>query len=301
MKPGRKITQGFFAKITVMKSFLKRFILIAIFLLSSSIQAELLDSQLLPSLGNVKYHELKSTQLKRSFHIFVDLPEDYASSDENYPTIYLLDGGITFPLLAAYHRYLRLGDEVPAAIVVGITYGGATFEQGNMRSTDFTAAAEERDFWGGAPVFQSVLRNELLPMIESNYRSDPQRRVIFGQSIAGQFVLYTALTQPELFYAHIASNPALHRNLPFYLQWQGESDMPDKVSHLFVGNGELNDPRFHLPAMEWVTHWQDISTKPWLLETRVFADQTHFSAAPESFRQGLKWLTVVSGSRKKNN
>jgi predicted alpha/beta superfamily hydrolase len=41
------------------------------------------------------------------------------------------------------------------------------------------------------------------------------------QGLGGQFVLYTALTRPDLFWGHIASNPALHRNLPFYPENHG--------------------------------------------------------------------------------
>jgi hypothetical protein len=166
-----------------------------------------LDTNLLQSLGDVKYHELKSVQLKRSFHIFVDLPEDYRDSGQDYPTIYLLDGGNTFPLMAAHHHYLRFGNEAPAAILVGISYGADTFKEGNWRSTDYTAPSEERDFWGGASVFQALLEDQLLPMIEAAYRSDPARRIVFGHSLGGQFVLFNALSKPGLFFGHIASNP----------------------------------------------------------------------------------------------
>jgi len=252
--------------------------------------AENLDSQLLQSLGGVKYHELVSAKLDRSFYIFVDLPENYSSSKESYPTVYLLDGGITFPLLASYQHYLRFGDETPAAILVGISYGADTFEKGNLRSTDFTAPSQEREFWGGAQAFQQVLEHELIPLIEKNYRTDPSSRVLFGQSLGGQYVLYNALTKPELFFGHIASNPALHRNLPFFLKWQGQNAIPTSASHVFVSSGEYDDPRFREPALAWIKQWQSSPTKPWRLETRTLKGQSHFSAAPEAFRQGLNWL-----------
>ena len=252
--------------------------------------ADSLDTRLLQSLGEVKYHQLESTQLKRSFHVFVDLPEDYLDSDQSYPAIYLLDGGNTFPLMAAYHHYLRFGDETPRAILVGISYGADTFKEGNWRSTDYTAPSEEREFWGGAAIFQKVLQDELLPLIESVYRADPARRIIFGHSLGGQFVLFNAVTKPELFSGHIASNPALHRNLPFFLNWQGENDMPVQISKVFVSSGEFDDPVFREPTLEWVAHWQAITPRPWFLEAHTLAGQTHLSAAPEAFRQGMDWL-----------
>jgi len=268
------------------------YILLIVMLLLSSLdsRAESLESDLLQSLGEVDYHKLDSTLLGRPFHIFIDLPEDYQSSGQNYPTVYLLDGGNTFPLMAAYHHYLRFGGESPAVILVGISYGADTFKEGNWRSTDFTAPSEERDFWGGASVFQSVLEDELLPLVENGYRSDRKKRILFGHSLGGQFVLFNALTKPELFFGHIASNPALHRNLPFFLSWHGGKEITKPPSRVFVSSGEFDDPRFREPAMEWITHWQKVSPQPWVLETRTLAGQTHLSAPPEAFRQGLGWL-----------
>ncbi|MEJ2534588.1 MAG: alpha/beta hydrolase-fold protein, partial [Gammaproteobacteria bacterium] len=194
-----------------------------------------------------------------------------------------------------YH-YLHLGKELPSLILVGISYGATRFRDGNMRSTDFTAPADDRDFWGGAGEFQAVLREELIPLVESRYRADPERRVLFGQSLGGQFVLYTALTEPELFHGRIASNPALHRNLDFFLEWRGSRPAPEGASRLFVASGALDAPRFREPALAWRDHWAT-RERPWTLEFRTLEGQTHFSAAAEAFTQGMKWLLAppVSG------
>jgi predicted alpha/beta superfamily hydrolase len=280
-----KINNGFK---TAMKHRYTLFLTFIFIVLTGSATAENLDTGLLHSLGEVKYHELQSCTLKRAFHIFVDLPKDYAESGETYPTIYLLDGDITFPLMAGYHHYLRSDNETPAAILVGISYGAETFEEGNKRSTDYTAPTDEREYWGGAANFQIMLSDELMPLIENTYRSDPTRRVIFGQSIGGQFVLFTAFTRPELFHGHIASNPALHRNLPFFLEWHSDKKTPAN-SRVYVSSGELDDPRFREPALKWIDYWQNQDSRPWALKTQTLAGQTHFSAAPEAFRQGLAW------------
>lgn len=252
--------------------------------------ADTLDPQLLQSLGDVKYHELKPKSLGRPLHIFVDLPEKYHESDASYPTIYLLDGGNTFPLMAAHHHYLRFGDEAPAAILVGISYGADTFKEGNYRQTDFTAPWSERSFWGGAAVFQSVLEEELLPLIETAYRSDPSRRVLFGHSLGGQFVLFNALTRPELFYGHIASNPAINRNLPFFLEWHGPEAPGRPLSRVFVASSEFDDPGIRKATLDWVAHWQAVKPSPWTLEFRTLPGQSHLSSTPEAFRLGLDWL-----------
>ena len=239
-------------------------------------------------LGTAEYHEVASGTIGRKFSVWVSLPRGYdAESADQYPTLYVLDGGGLFPLVTSYSAYLRFGDEFPAAIIVGVGYPGQTFEEGNYRSTDYTAPSNERDYWGGASGFQNFLATTLMPFIEATYRSDPERRVIFGQSIGGQFVLYTAQTRPDLFWGHIASNPALHRNLEFFLDTvPGEKS----GSKLFVASAEFDDALYKEPARAWIAHWQAVGDKPWALEVVELKGHNHMSAPPASLRQGMRWL-----------
>ncbi len=270
---------------------LSNLLLSAAALLALNAAAEPVTTEYLQSFGDSRYETVESTVIGREFHIFVRLPEGYGdSADMRYPTIYVLDGGSLFPLLASYYWYLDLGKEVPDAIVVGISYGSDTFEGGNYRGTDFTAPSVERDHWGGASNFQAFLSEELFPIIEKKYRSRPDRRVVFGHSLGGQFVLYTALTDPDLFWGHIASNPALHRNLSFFLERHSETNSESK---LFVASGSMDDATFRGPALEWIEHWSRNEDRPWQLETRTLDGHTHFSAAPASFRSGMAWLFAV--------
>jgi len=248
------------------------------------------ETDFLQGLGDVRYHLSQSKVIGRDFHIFVMLPDGYAESAHDYPTIYLLDGGNLFPMLTPYYRYLNFGREIPDAIIVGISYGNDDFELGNFRSTDYTAPSSEREYWGGAGAFQAYLSGELLPFVESRYRSDSNRRVIFGQSIGGQFVIYTALTKPGLFWGHIASNPAMHRNLPFFLQSHDDGPTANARSSLFIGSGSLDEPVFKEPLQRWIAHWTAATDRPWQLNVVSLEGHTHMSAPPASFRQGMRWL-----------
>lgn len=271
---------------------MKTIISLAILLITLlSEQSRAVDTSYLQGLGDTRYHHVESEAVGRGYHIYVMVPSGYDETDDRkYPTVYLLDGGGLFPMMTAYYRYLNFGEEIPDAIIVGISYGGDTVEEGNYRSTDYTAPSEERDYWGGAENFQIFLSDELFPIVENAYASDTDRRVIFGQSIGGQFVLYTALTKPNLFWGHIASNPALHRNLSFYLQQHGEPDPGRETSRLFVGDGTLNDARFREPAMKWMAHWSGADNKPWAFKAVDLEGHSHMSAPPASFRMGMYWL-----------
>ena len=247
------------------------------------------DFRFLYSLSESKYHEIKYDALDQSYHIYVMLPDTFEKG-KTYPTVYLLDGGITYPLLSSFYNYVRYGEELPPLIIVGISYGTDDWQQGNMRSRDFTASSTEKSFWGGAPEFQKFLTSKLIPFIETNYPSDSDQRIIFGQSLGGQFVLYTAQTKPNLFMGYIASNPALHRNLDFFLETKPKQINTEKLPRLFVSSGSHDDVRFRQPALEWFQFWNGQKSLPWTLKTTTLEGQTHFSAAPTAFHQGLRWI-----------
>lgn len=247
------------------------------------------EYQYLQALGDTRYHVVESSFTGQRYHLFVRLPEGYEDSKESYPVVYLLDGGWLYPLVAGYYKYLKEGDEVPSMIIVGISYGTDDFRQGNNRSTDYTAASPEREHWGGAARFQQTLASEVLPLIESTYRARKDRRILFGQSIGGQFVLYAALTEPQLFWGYIASNPALHRNLPYFLDRHDDPEM-SVDARVFVASGSDDDATFREPALQWMRHWTSTESPPWPLCAADLAGHSHFSAAPAAFRAGIRWL-----------
>lgn len=243
------------------------------------------------SLDNTHRHVVESAAAGRSYNVFVGVPAGYdAAEDRRYPTVYVLDGGELYPLFVSYAHYLHSGEEIPEVIVVGISYGTRDWRQGNNRSQDFTAPAAGQDHWGGAEAFQRFLSNELMPMIEAEYQSDPGQRILFGQSLGGQFVLRAAQSEPDLFAGYIASNPALHRNLDHFLQPVSDHTEQTARSKLFVSSATEDDPRFREPALRWMSHWRDAPATPWQLRAVDLPGHGHFSAAPIAFRSGMRWI-----------
>lgn len=267
-------------------------------LLARGASTETVSIKGLQGLDETRYHRLESKLQERGYHVFVGLPAGYpADAEKNYPTIYILDGGELYPMLRGYYHYLRNSDEVPEAILVGISYGSRDYDSGNTRGHDFTAPSDEREYYGGAANFQRFFDEELLPFVEQRYRSDPARRVIFGQSLGGQFVLFTAQTRPGLFWGHVASNPALHRNLPFFLEMHADRDELITVSRLFVATGSHDHPQFRAPALRWIEHWTSVAQTSWDLRAVTLPSHTHFSAPPVAFREGLTWLFATQSEQ----
>ncbi len=234
------------------------------------------------------YFRHDSGILGRPLHIYVRLPADYAAQPERrYPIVYLLDGDSLFPILAANHLFLTYDDQLPEAIVVGIAYGG--FDPAvNRRDVDFTGPAEglapER---AGAPAFQRMLREELLPEVERRWRADPQRRILFGQSRGGAFVLYSAFTDPDLFWARIASNPSLDPNRALFFGPPARATRTDL--RLIYSSGTRDRPHLRAAALDWLRYWEGRSA-PWTIRAQTIEGGTHAADAANIYRAALRWL-----------
>jgi predicted alpha/beta superfamily hydrolase len=268
----------------------KIFSLFVVLVAPQVVAQEPIQADSFQGLADIRHHQIESKIIGKRYEIMVSLPDGYDESpDHLYPTIYVTDGAGLLPLLLAYYRYLNFGEEVPDTIFVAISYSDGDWINGSDRSHDYSAVSDKRDDYGGAGDFQAMIRDEIMPLVEKQYRSRADRRVLFGQSMGGQFVMYTAHTEPDLFWGHIASNPALHNNVEFFLP--SNTSVPKQpVTRLFVTSASHDAPRFKVPATEWMNAWLDRPEKPWVLHIEEPQGHNHYSVPPVSFRLGMKWL-----------
>lgn len=236
-------------------------------------------------LGDRKTFTITSEGLGRDFHVLVRLPRSYADSDRAYPMAFLLDGGILFPMLAPYQLMMEAEGSAGEVIVVGISYGGLGFANGNLRSTDYTAPSPEVAYFGGASAFQDFLADEVLPRLRREFRIDPERTVLFGQSLGGQFAIHAALTRPELFSTFVAINPALHANLPYFMKLEAAPEGPP-VS-LVLALGTEDPPRYREPALAWLAARRVAADPEVALEVIEFEGRHHATTAPAA------WFEVI--------
>lgn len=223
------------------------------------------------------YFPLRSEALG-VYHIYVRYPEGYAEApDRRYPIVYLLDGDAAFPYLAPHHLFLTYDDKLPEAIIVGIAYGSFA-QPANRRGPDFGE---------NAAAFHAFLKTGILPAVESRVRGDPARRVLVGQSRGGGFVLYSAYTDPDLFWARIVSNPTLQTHRKLLL----ESSPPrgGAAAKLFVASGTQDRPPIRAQALEW---FEAHARKPgqWEFRRLELEGGTHAADLPNVYRRGMKWL-----------
>jgi len=241
------------------------------------------------------YFRIESASTGRPYHIYIRYPEGYdPAAARLYPTVYLTDGDSLFPILAANHLFLTYHDGLPEAVVVGIAYGG--FDPSvNRRNIDFQSpgdglTAEQT----GAEKFQRFLKAELIPEIERRTRSDPDRRILFGQSRGGAFVLYSAVTDPDLFWGRIASNPSITPGIESLLEPAGPAARRDLT--LVVTSGTRDRPDLQSEAALWLSTWEARAERPWRLHGVRIQDGTHAANAPDAYRRGLHLIFGADAS-----
>ena len=165
-----------------------------------------LDDSVVPS-------TMRSTVLAEDRQFIVHLPASYARDPgRRYPVIYVLDGSSQHAHTVESAALMSRIGVMPEVIVVG-----APPVDGRGRERDYTPPGMRQDAdvtdgpEGAADRFLAFLRDELIPRVERDYRTD-RPRMLAGNSRGGLFVVYSLLAEPSLFDARFAHSPALWRD-----------------------------------------------------------------------------------------
>lgn len=170
---------------------------------------------------------LPSEILDEDQAVVVALPADYKDSEAHYPVLYLLDGMQNIRHVAGSAEILARTGHMPPIIIVGI-------ESAN-RMRDFTpSAVQDVPYSGGGGRFLAFISDELIPYIESNYRTHPFR-ILEGHSLGGLFTADVLLEKPDLFDAHIIMSPSL---------WWNKEEMTQKADTFFNTHREMDKSVF---------------------------------------------------------
>jgi len=139
----------------------------------------------------------------------VALPNTYGdSAAKRYPVVYVLDGDGMFGMTSDIERLLAFGRELPELIVVGVGHGRPFLETPPFRWRNFTPTpVATHPGSGHASELLSYLAREVVPLVDSLYRTVPGDRALLGVSRGGLFALYAMYERPELFPRLVVASP----------------------------------------------------------------------------------------------
>ncbi len=153
---------------------------------------------------------IESQILNETRSLMIGTPRSYLSGEKRYPVLYVLDGEAHFEHTMPIAEFLAANDRMPEVLVVAVPNGAD-------RTRDLTPSSQEEvelrsmPTHGGADNFVRFLSDELMPWVESRYRTRPYS-ILVGHSYGGLFAVHTLLTRPDLFDAYLAISPSLDWN-----------------------------------------------------------------------------------------
>jgi predicted alpha/beta superfamily hydrolase len=256
---------------------------------------------------------LKSSFIDQVYQISIALPDNYAKLEKHYPVVYMLDSNGMFGMVTEIARFLRLMTETPELLLVGIGYPVSNFDDTlAIRTRDYTPSVSQKDYEiirsafpvappyagsGEAPKFFQFITENLMPMIDSSYRTLPKSNILLGDSLAGLFCLYSLFRQPEVFKTYVVGSPSIwwdnnlilkieneyaskHKNLVAnVLMYVGLDEDPTSISDFYKLNGSLQGRKYE--SLNLVTHG--------------FENETHVSVIPAFVSRGLREAFAPKG------
>ncbi len=240
-----------------------------------------------------------SASVNDSFYIDVQLPKEYeANPHKKYSTLVFIDGNFYFPMMSGIlHQYEKAGLLEPF-IVVGIGYKSFQ-EMDSLRTRDYLFPAalpsDELNASGGGEHFYNYITKELLPKIDSDFRTEPTDRTLLGHSFGGYFVVYSMLQQSKdqssVFKNFISASPSLWYN-DFYLTKQTDQLLANHKSiGLYLSAGELEDSTWQVnPVKRLASELQKKKKEELNLKIRIFNHLDHMDVPLVTFTKGLQEL-----------
>lgn len=259
----------------------------------------------------IEVRDLHSGELDQGLRLYVKLPWRYEQSDAAYPVLLALDANRSFPIYATMSLIFetpgRPGTEL---IVVGVGYQTdderltALGQWGAWRTRDLTPVRKKAaEDWlagvlsvvlpdgglpiqsGGAERFLRVLRDEVIPFIDANYRTVSAHRGLGGYSDGGLFALYALFHAPELFARYFAGSPSMWGELFAYEErFAGtHSDLP---ARLFMTAGG-REPEVVEPMRRMADRLRSRGYPGLDVSTHVFPGEGHGSGMAAAISRAL--------------
>lgn len=230
--------------------------------------------------------KLKSRILNEERGLFIYLPDGYSESKDRYPVLYICaPRDFYFHYTSGIVRFLSKLSITPKIMVVGLRN-----MKGNRDLTP-TKTAGYGPTSGGADHFLKYIKNEVIPYVDKNYRTQPCR-IIWGHSIVGTFCIYTFLSAPDTFNAYIVSSPWLiYDEEEMFLLKNTESFLKKRSGQknfLFLTVG--NEPRLNPSIEAFIKILKN--KKPVGVEWKftMMQNENHRSIMVKSLAEGLRAL-----------
>jgi predicted alpha/beta superfamily hydrolase len=253
-------------------------------------------------------HHIKSSFNDKTYELNVSLPKKYTNQDSlHYPVLYVLDGKYSFNSMSSIREGLDLGKEIKEIIIVSIESVHSTENEWFAnRHNDYTPSClpQADTLWskilnisegklksGGAAYFLTTLEKDLIPFIDSHYKTTADRG-LSGHSLGGLFTGYCLLKKPGLFKRYGINSPSFWWNNSEMVQVEANFANQNTVlkAKVFFSVGSSEDA---LMRAAFTTFTNAIKSRNYTgldMTVKLFDGETHVSVVPACSSRTLKVL-----------
>ncbi|XOV94346.1 MAG: alpha/beta hydrolase [Bacteroidota bacterium] len=254
-------------------------------------------------------HIITSEITKRNYQLFISFPNSYSTKDTiSYPVLYVLDGERNFDFFYRPNIFLSAMGKIEQTIIVGIDSGKDRKAQIVNRTYHFTPTidkdssnvrqrekslglAEGTLLSGAAADFLKVIKTEIAPFIDENYKTNADRG-ISGHSLGGLFTAYCLVNSDGYFTRFGINSPSLWWNEEEFLnqavqQFEDIEDWEIPPTKVFISSGG-DEGIYILPTtIKFYTHLKNANYKNIELNWQIFDNENHVTVRPLSLRQTI--------------
>jgi len=241
------------------------------------------------TIPDTEQRTITASKTGRRYDLFISLPQNYATSKQSYPVLYVLDGW-HFPLMAFIQDNNAFSGRMPPVIIVNVGHSPAK-DAMTLRDRDFTPTAiPQVPNSGGGPAFLDFLEKELIPFIDRTYRTKPSDRGLLGHSLGGSFALYALEQRPRLFQRIVAASPALPDDRAFFAETRKILGALSAPVRLDLSVGTQDELGFAKSTAEFARVLDEVKPKGLDYRFTQYPGENHNSVRLVSFPAGLYWV-----------
>jgi len=172
----------------------------------------------------------------------------------------VLDGEYEHEPAAAVARFYATMAQLPPLIVVGVRNTDRMRDMTPVPVAGFRVPPEAGNA-GGADKFLAFLADELIPHLDSTYRTTPMR-VLIGHSLGGLFTLHALAQKPQAFMGYVVMEPASWWNNRRELEEAGAALRRPTAGRARVMM--VNAEGWQIDTTQWAarSRWCGLSTSP---------------------------------------
>jgi len=237
----------------------------------------------------VKNDSLLSDILKQNRKLSIFLPEGYDAPNVKFPVIYVLDADGRDQHVVPTARFLFVNNKMPKAIIVGVF---------NIdRNHDFLPdSSQNATSGGGADNFVLFFKNELIPYVNKNYKTDSYN-VLVGHSFGGVFAMHALLMDPDLFNAYIAIDPSFwYKNQMQVKSAQNEFLKAKNWNKTIYITGREGGGMKDMGITSMEKVMENSAPKDLNWKVVAYSDEDHGSVPFKSVYDGLRFIFDVGGN-----